>query len=324
MPFFEKTVPNDRFNQFSPEANDKNKPGMHEFLSQRYLHSGNKKRVYQVYLPSNYTGKRALPLVMVLHGCRQTHEDIAQISQFSRLAEKQGFIVVYPFVTHYNDMRTRNCWGWWRPEHVSSGQGEVEDLRCIINEVCQRYCVDAQRIHITGLSSGAGMTVAALTAHPGLFASGAAVAGLPYGERAEAVSTAFTSGTSFRPLEVVIKLMEKERQGDRTLTPLLVVHSHDDETVNIQAGCNLRDAWLEYFGVSGRHHRRRKRTTAGVPWVHTRYGRWWRKTQVETVFLQGPGHGWVGGAEGEFSYPSGPDVSALIWAFFRKHRRTSE
>lgn len=294
--------------------------GWHERKSKRYLHRGNKKRIYNVYVPKRYKPGKSCPLVVVLHGCRQDQHDICAITGFNELAERKGFIVVYPFVTHYNDLRTRNCWGWWRPEHIQTGSGEVEDLRCIIQEVTHEFTINPKRIHITGLSSGAGMTVAALTAHPGLFASGAACAGLPYGETANAVKTAFTSGDVFRSVDTVVALMAKARHNDLTPVPLCIIHSHDDETVDIQAGKNLRDSWLKFFGYQVRHIKSTQyRYTKGTPWMHAKYGRWWRKSIVETVFLQGPGHGWYGGNEGEFSYPQGPDISAIIWKFFCQH-----
>ncbi|VUD47559.1 hypothetical protein TDB9533_01051 [Thalassocella blandensis] len=296
--------------------------GWHERKSKRYLHRGNKKRVYNVFVPKLYKPGKAVPLIMVLHGCRQTQHDICSITGFNYLAEKHGFIVVYPFVTHYNDMRTRNCWGWWRPEHIKTGSGEVEDLRCIIQEVTHEFTINAKRIHITGLSSGAGMTVAALTVHPGLFASGAAVAGLAYGESASAVNTAFTSGDTFRSINTTVTLMQKARHNDQTPVPLCIVHSHDDETVSIQAGKNLRDSWLQYFGYkTGQVKCKRRGRSLGTPWEHKKYGRWWRKSIVETVFLHGPGHGWYGGNEGDYSYPAGPDVSKIIWKFFKNHHR---
>ncbi len=295
--------------------------GLNERLSKRYLHVGNKKRKYSIYVPKRYKSKKAMPLVMVLHGCRQTHQDIEAISDFNRLSEKHGFLVVYPFVTHYNDVRTRNCWGWWRPEHIKPGMGEVEDLRCIAIEVCREFAVDEKRIHITGLSSGGGMTVAALTVHPGFFASGAVVAGVPYGERATVVGGAYGSGGNFRKVDTICGLMEKARKEDKTPTPICIIHSHNDETVGIQAAKNIRDSWLQYFGLSKKSGRKVKyKQTKGVPWIHTKYSKFFRKSLVETIFLEGPGHGWYGGFEGDYSYPQAPDISKLIWRFFDKHR----
>jgi poly(hydroxyalkanoate) depolymerase family esterase len=126
--------------------------------------------------------RRLRPLVMVLHGCNQDHVDMQTITRFDELADRYGFIVVYPFITGYRGVRLRNCWGWWRRVEISRGSGEVEDLWNIVNAVRRSYRIDPDRVHVTGLSSGAAMAVAMAIAHSGKIASCAAVAGVAYGE----------------------------------------------------------------------------------------------------------------------------------------------
>ncbi|NCF37605.1 MAG: esterase, partial [Gammaproteobacteria bacterium] len=43
------------------------------------------------------------------------------------------------------------------------------------------------------------------------------------------------------------------------------------------------------------------------------------KSVIETLFLQGPGHGWYGGNPGDFSFPEAPDIKRYIWKFFVSH-----
>ncbi|WP_179957520.1 extracellular catalytic domain type 1 short-chain-length polyhydroxyalkanoate depolymerase [Exilibacterium tricleocarpae] len=297
----------------------------HDRVSQRHDYPGSQSRHYSVYVPPGYRRDKPLPLVMVLHGCRQDHRDIQLVSDFDCVADRYNFIVVYPFVTRYTDLRARNCWGWWRPEQIKPGAGEVEDLWRIVGEVAGEFAIDQRRVHIAGLSSGGAMAVAALTVHAGRFASGAAVAGVPYGESASAVALPYTLMRRYRPLDTTVALMEKARDSDRTPAPICIVHSHNDDTVHIQAGKNLRDSWIEYFGPQKKlSKRKRKKSTHGVPWSHTRYGKRFGKSVVETIFLAGPDHGWYGGSPGRFSYPAGPDVSKLLWKFFRKHRLMSD
>ncbi len=293
---------------------------VHDRVSQKHAYPGSQNRHYRVYVPRGYCGSKPLPLVMVLHGCRQDHRDIQMISEFDRVADQHEFIVVYPFVTRYPDMRGRNCWGWWRPEQIKSGCGEVEDLWRIVTEVCAEFAVNRRRIHIAGLSSGGGMAVAALTVHPGRFASGAVVAGVPYGESASVVALPYSTSRRYKPIDRVVALMEKARRNDRTPVPICIVHSHNDDTVHIQAGENLRDSWLSYFGVEEKVVKRVEyKLTHGTPWAHTRYRRRFGRSVVETIFLEGPDHGWYGGAPGRFSYPSAPNISSMIWKFFKRH-----
>ena len=84
-------------------------------------HPGSRMRRYTVHVPPSYTWRRSAPLVMVLHGCQQSDEQIQEISNFDAIADRAGFIVVYPFVTSYTGMRLKNCWGWWSKNQVEAG-----------------------------------------------------------------------------------------------------------------------------------------------------------------------------------------------------------
>lgn len=278
-------------------------------------------RQYRVYLPKGYRPNKPLPLVMVLHGCLQTHEEIQDVSAFDCVADRHGFIVVYPYITRYYGLRVRDCWGWWHREHIQQGHGEVEDLWQIVEDVCTHYAINRRRMHIAGLSSGACMAVAALTVHAGRFASGAAVAGVAYGETPRAVSLPFGMPSRYRTTKKTVQQMALARNNDRRPVPLMIVHSHDDHTVPMKAAENLRDSWLAYFYEREKwqekisHHR-----AHGVTWIHGKYGKRFTRSLVETLFLNGPDHGWYGGRPGDFSYPDAPAISEMMWHFFKRHQ----
>ena len=48
-------------------------------------YSGSRERQYQVFVPSAYSGQ-AVPLVMVLHGCKQTEQNMINETRFKELA----------------------------------------------------------------------------------------------------------------------------------------------------------------------------------------------------------------------------------------------
>jgi Esterase PHB depolymerase len=52
-------------------------------------------RAYKLYIPSAYSGQ-TLPLVVVLHGCRQNPDDFAAGTGMNGIAEKYPCFVVYP------------------------------------------------------------------------------------------------------------------------------------------------------------------------------------------------------------------------------------
>lgn len=290
----------------------------HEFKARDY--PGSRDRQYVVHVPAGRRSRRPRPLVMVLHGCRQTNRDIEQISGFNELADKHGFIVVYPFVTSYRGMRIRNCWGWWFEREIHGGAGEVEDLWHIIEETCANYPINPRRIHVAGLSSGAGMSVAMMVAHASRIAAGAAVAGVPYGEKAEAVRNAFNQNPRHRSVANLVDEMKQELSGINRIVPLQIIHSRNDRTVDFQSAINLRDSWGQCFDFSTQTPLFVNSGQVGnTRWHHGRYLDGRNKPVLETIFLEGPGHGWYGGQPGDFSYPEAPNVSEMIWGFFKSH-----
>ena len=281
---------------------------------------GSRTRRYVVHVPRGKTGSRARPLVVVLHGCRQDNRDIEQITGFNDLSDRHGFLVAYPFITSYRGLRNRNCWGWWFDREIHAGAGEVEDLWQIVEQIKRDYRVDERRIHVTGLSSGGGMTVAMLVAHAGKIASGAAVAGLPYAEKAEAVRHELNAFPRNRPVASISQAMRAEMGPDARVVPIQIIHSHDDDKVDIQSARVLRDSWGYCFGVDTRTaHKVRNGETGSTYWEHASYRADSGKPVIETLFLEGPGHGWYGGNPGRFSFPDAPDVKTFIWKFFAAH-----
>ncbi len=253
---------------------------------------------------------------MMLHGCQQRHDDIRAISNFDAIADREGFIAVYPFVTSYRDVRMENCWGWWVAKEIGPGGGEVEDLWQIVEEIKGEFAVDPRRIHIAGLSSGGGMAVAAMVVHSARIASGAVVAGVPYSESCLALAFA----RRHKPVDDVVAAMNRAMGHTKRPVPIFIAHSRADEVVGIRAAENIRDSWATCFDIdTSRGMRERSGSSRGTPWVHTEYRNGSRSTLIETLFLEDKAHGWYGGNPGAMSFPDAPDISKQIWRFFRAH-----
>ncbi len=282
---------------------------------------GSRTRRYTVHIPPGYNWRRSTPLVMVLHGCLQCDEQIQHVSNFDAIADKAGFVVVYPFVTSYSGLRIKNCWGWWSKNQIEAGGGEVEDLWGIIEQVKAEFNIDRKRIHVAGLSSGAAMATAMMVVHGHKIASGGTVAGVPYSETQRAVATPLSGWQQFKSVKDVSNAMTVGMDEKKRNIPIFIVHSKNDRTVDIQAAYNIRDSWAECFEIDiSKRIKVNSGKTFDTPWVHTKYLNGSRKTLIETLFVEGPDHGWYGGKSGDFSYPEAPNISRLFWNFFRNHR----
>lgn len=309
---------------------------------------GSRDRQVKVYVPDGLTAPA--PLVMVLHGCQQTHDDVLRDWGMTAAADRFRFILVAPFITSYDGLRNTNCWGFWFDAHRHQGRGEAEDLHQIAREVETRFSIDPARRYITGLSSGAAMSVVAAVTHNEYWAAAASASGLPYGEDAAAVSFSGCPGqATFHAVSRVAKDMRAEL-NDVYAIPLMVLQNTADCTVLQQAGRNLRDAQLMVFGDAAHDTPAEARavTRACTPTFTTHYNcehviytvdaRSGNRSLVETIFYNGPvatpstqdtdhGHYWIGGEfgnNGRWSLRNGPSYPDIIWDFFARHARAAK
>ena len=70
-------------------------------------------RAYHLYVPANSspTAGDAAPMVVMLHGCTQTPEDFAAGTRMNALAERHGFLVLYP--AQAANANGQKCWNWF-------------------------------------------------------------------------------------------------------------------------------------------------------------------------------------------------------------------
>ena len=60
---------------------------------------------YLLYTPTTYKRRRPAPLLVVVHGCQTTAQQEMELTLYNRLAERKGFVVLYPEV----DEVTQRC-----------------------------------------------------------------------------------------------------------------------------------------------------------------------------------------------------------------------
>ncbi len=113
--------------------------------------SSGQTREYLLYVPRSYDRTRPAPLVISMHGAGGWPAQQKETSQWNQVAEREGFIVVYP------SGATRGGPRVWRV----NGAGLERDVRFIselIDTMKAAYNIDPARVYANGLSNGGGMT----------------------------------------------------------------------------------------------------------------------------------------------------------------------
>jgi feruloyl esterase len=123
--------------------------------------------------------KKSLPLIVVLHGCTQTGEDVTAHSGWNRIADSLGIALLYPQTGPFNNIS--RCFNWFKPEHTTGKAGESASIKNMIDYLISIGEVDSGQVFITGLSAGGAMAVAMLAQFPETFKAGAIFTGAAYG-----------------------------------------------------------------------------------------------------------------------------------------------
>jgi polyhydroxybutyrate depolymerase len=135
-----------------------------------------KTRTYLLHVPSIYNDSNPTPLVLVFHGLTGTGSMMADITQFSPLADQENFIVVYP--------------DGLNKQWTSSSSASINDvgfIGALIDKLSTSYNIDASRTFAAGASNGGMFTYRLGIELTDRFAAIAAVAGYMPGNASQTV-----------------------------------------------------------------------------------------------------------------------------------------
>jgi poly(hydroxyalkanoate) depolymerase family esterase len=248
------------------------------------------------------------PLVVVLHGCTQNASGYDESSGWSRLADRFGFIVLYP-----EQQRTNNpnlCFNWFSPANTARGQGEALSIRQMITAVQTRHHTHADMVFVNGLSAGGAMAAVMLATYPDVFSAGAVIAGLPYGV-ASTVPEAFDRmrGHGGPALGALAELVKNASAHSGPWPRLSVWHGSADNTVDQLNASALISQWRPLHGAPA--------APSEVDTINGYPHRVWRdasgRAVIEEYSVTGLGHGApldvVGSDHGETAAPFMLDAS---------------
>lgn len=291
-----------------------------QFVTRSYTNSAGT-REYKLYLPAVYRGE-PMPLIVMLHGCKQGPEDFAAGTRMNALAEEQGFVVAYPGQTA--KANGSKCWNWFQPKHQQRERGEPSLIAGIAREVVAAHGLDARRVYVAGLSAGGAMAAVMGTTYPDIFAAIGIHSGLAYAS-ARDVPSAFAAMRG----DTVRGTTPKSRVNRPAVgIPTIVFHGDNDTTVHPSNGDNVMSqaspASTSAGGYAAAEHARsvERGEASGRAYTRTTHRNSEGKSVLEQWLIHGAAHAWSGGSvEGSFSDAAGPDASREMLRFFLQHER---
>lgn len=237
------------------------------------------------YLPVNRPARPAV--VVAVHYCHGDAVAFYNGSDFARLADQYGFIVVYPSVTQASD----GCFDVASTQTLThEGGSDSLGIVSMVRYALATYNGDPARVYATGVSSGGMMTNVLLGAYPDVFKAGSAFAGVPhscFAGPAGAWNSPCATGQITKTAQQWGDLVRAAYPGYTGARPRMQVwHGSADTTVSyVNFGEEIKQ-WTNVHGLS------QTPTSTDTPqsgWTRTRYASG-STVAVEAISMAGVGH----------------------------------
>jgi poly(hydroxyalkanoate) depolymerase family esterase len=285
-----------------------------------------------VYTPPGLDPGTAVPLVVVLHGCRQSAQDAALGTGVNALADREGFVVVYPEQSAKDN--ARGCWNWFDRRHQVRGSGEPAEIAQITERVLRLRggaTLDRNRVYVIGLSAGGAMAGILAATYPDVYAA-VGIHSAPQYRAARSTMTALLAMKNGGP--------DPERQGRLAyaamgprarVVPVIVVQGEADRTVRSVNGDRVACQWLTTsrlasgaetgLDFSRPNASRADRAPGGLFYSVRTWNDSAGRPVVQYWTVSGLGHSWSGGAgAGPYTDPRGPSATEAMYDFFSQFR----
>lgn len=283
---------------------------------EKNLDCGGLKRAYRLHVPDSCPVDQPAPVVFVFHGGGGNGAQAERFTRFSRLADREGFIAVYPDGWEKNWNDGRNGPG------ISAQKRNIDDIGfvgAILDELEKSRAIDKKRVFATGPSNGGFFSNRVGAELSKRFAAIAPVIG----------SMAPAVAENFHPAEPVSVLIINSVADPMVPYEGGFVHGLGIKPGERGAGIPAAEVaakWTAHNGcdVKGVVSDLPDKADDGMRVRVTRHGG--GKNGAEVVFysIEGGGHTWPGGSQYlPVAWVGGVcrdfDASEVIWEFFKKH-----
>jgi len=264
----------------------------------RSMISSGEKREYLLYVPRSYDRTKPAPLVISMHGANGWPTQQMDLTEWNRLADSQGFIVVYPSGLDGVGPRV------WRV-----GPDFAKDVRFIsemIDKVEAAYNIDPARVYANGFSNGGGM---------------AFVLSCALSDRIAAVGMVGAAQT-----------LPWSWCRERRAVPMIAFHGTEDHFAFYNGGMSwvaphpfpAVPIWTANWARRNRCGTTPVESTPAADVIRREYTNCADDAAVVLYTIRGGGHTWPGSGEQMPEWFVGRtsrsiDASSEMWAFFRAH-----
>ncbi|GHJ35730.1 PHB depolymerase family esterase [Streptomyces sp. TS71-3] len=238
------------------------------------------------YVPNSVKSNPAV--LVAVHYCTGTAQAFFSGTEFARLADQYGFIVVYPDANVSGQCFDVSTSQALRHE----GGSDPSSIASMVRYAIQQHRADASRVFVTGASSGAMMTDVLLGDYPDLFKAGSAFMGVPFGcfatNDGSGWNSACANGQITKTPQQWGDLARGAYPGYSGARPRVQLwHGTSDTTLRYPNFGEEIKQWTNVLGVS--------QTPAATDqpqsgWTRTRYGSSSAQAPVEGISIAGVGH----------------------------------
>ncbi|GIE92000.1 extracellular catalytic domain type 1 short-chain-length polyhydroxyalkanoate depolymerase [Actinoplanes regularis] len=243
-----------------------------------------------IYVPDSRPANPAI--VVAMHGCGGSGPGFYSSSEFAGLADRYGFLVIYPTATQQAGFG--NCFDTWSDAAKRRGGGsDPVSIVSMVTYAERQYGGDPNRVYATGSSSGGMMTNEMLALYPDVFKAGAAFMGVPFTCFANAAdyppgSSKCTGGGMDRTPQQWGDAVRQAYPGYTGPRPRVQLwHGTSDTLVPYSLLQEEIEQWTNVFGLS---QTPASTDTPQSSWNRRRYTDSSGTVQVEAYSIQGAGH----------------------------------
>jgi poly(hydroxyalkanoate) depolymerase family esterase len=243
-----------------------------------------------IYVPDSHPANPGI--VVAMHGCGGSGPAFYSGSEFASLADRYGFIVIYPSAEQQAGFG--KCFDTWSAaSKVRGGGSDPVSIVSMVTYAEQHYGGDPNRVYATGSSSGGMMTDEMLALYPDVFKAGAAFMGVPFDCFANAAdyppgSSKCTGGSMDRtPQDWGDRVRAAYPGYTGARPPIQLWHGTADTLVPYSLLQEDIEQWTNVFGLS------QTPTSSDTPvsgWNRRRFADSSGRVDVEAYSIQGAGH----------------------------------